>query len=104
MMDIKRNGTSPSARGPASWFTGTVRIDTPFSATAPGRAGVAIVTFEPGARTVWHTHPLGQMLIVTAALGLRSVRAARSRRFAPAIRSGSHPAKSTGTGHRQRWP
>ncbi len=70
MMDIKRNGTSPSARGPASWFTGTVRIDTPFSATAPGRAGGAIVTFEPGARTAWHTHPLGQMLIVTAGLGL----------------------------------
>ena len=69
-MDIKRNGTSPSARGPASWFTGTVRIDTPFSATAPGRAGGAIVTFEPGARTAWHTHPLGQMLIVTAGLGL----------------------------------
>lgn len=69
-MDIKRNGTSASVRGPADWFTGQVRIDTPFSATAPARAAGAIVTFEPGARTAWHTHPLGQMLIVTAGLGL----------------------------------
>ena len=69
-MEIKRNGTSPSVRGPAEWFTGNVRIDTPFAATAPARAGGAIVTFEPGARTAWHTHPLGQMLIVTAGLGL----------------------------------
>lgn len=69
-MDIKRNGSSPSARGPSDWFTGTVRIDTPFSGTAPARAGGAIVSFEPGARTAWHTHPLGQMLIVTAGLGL----------------------------------
>lgn len=69
-MDIKRNGSSPSARGPSDWFTGAVRIDTPFSGTAPARAGGAIVSFEPGARTAWHTHPLGQMLIVTAGLGL----------------------------------
>ncbi|MBD9529293.1 cupin domain-containing protein [Paracoccus sp. PAR01] len=69
-MEIKRNGTSPSVRGPAEWFTGNVRLDTPFAATAPARAGGAIVTFEPGARTAWHTHPLGQMLIVTAGLGL----------------------------------
>lgn len=69
-MDIKRNGTTASVRGPADWFTGTVRIDAAFSATAPARAGGAIVTFEPGARTAWHTHPLGQRLIVTAGLGL----------------------------------
>lgn len=69
-MDIKRNGSSPSARGSSDWFTGAVRIDTPFSGTAPARAGGAIVSFEPGARTAWHTHPLGQMLIVTAGLGL----------------------------------
>ena len=68
-MDIKRNGTSPSAQGPADYFTGKVRLDTPFKAEAPGRAGGAIVTFEPGARTAWHTHPLGQLLIVTAGLG-----------------------------------
>ena len=68
-MDIKRNGTSPSAQGSAEYFTGTVRLDTPFKAEAPGRAGGAIVTFEPGARTAWHTHPLGQTVIVTAGLG-----------------------------------
>ena len=68
-MDIKRNGTSPSAAGHADYFTGTVRLDTPFKAEAPGRAGGAIVTFEPGARTAWHTHPLGQTVIVTSGLG-----------------------------------
>ncbi len=68
-MDIKRNGTSPSASGPADYFTGTVRLDTPFKAEAPGRAGGAIVTFEPGARTAWHTHPLGQTVIVISGLG-----------------------------------
>ncbi|WLR97161.1 (R)-mandelonitrile lyase [Shinella sumterensis] len=68
-MDIRRNGTSPSTSGPADYFTGNVRLDTPFKAEAPGRAGGAIVTFEPGARTAWHTHPLGQLVIVTAGLG-----------------------------------
>ena len=68
-MDIKRNGSSPSAPGHADYFTGTVRLDTPFKAEAPGRTGGAIVTFEPGARTAWHTHPLGQILVVTAGLG-----------------------------------
>lgn len=69
-MEIKRNGDLPSAYGPAEWFTGRVRIDTPFQGEAPARAGGAIVTFEPGARTAWHRHPLGQMLIVTSGLGL----------------------------------
>jgi quercetin dioxygenase-like cupin family protein len=69
VMEIKRNGTSPSTPGPADYFTGRVRLDTPFKAEAPGRAGGAIVTFEPGARTAWHTHPLGQTLIVTAGCG-----------------------------------
>lgn len=68
-MDIRRNGSQPSSKGPAEYFTGTVRIDAPFQALAPGRAGGAIVTFEPGARTAWHTHPLGQTLIVTSGLG-----------------------------------
>ncbi|MXN47802.1 cupin domain-containing protein [Shinella kummerowiae] len=68
-MDIKRNGTNPSTPGPADYFTGNVRLDTPFKAEAPGRAGGAIVTFEPGARTAWHTHPLGQLIIVTTGLG-----------------------------------
>ena len=68
-MDIKRNGSQPSAKGSADYFTGTVRLDAPFSASAPARVGGATVTFEPGARTAWHTHPLGQTLIVTAGLG-----------------------------------
>src|SRR4051812_1334644 len=62
-MDITRCGSKPSAKGPADWFMGTVRIDPLFDAAAPARAGGAAVTFEPGARTAWHTHPLGQTLI-----------------------------------------
>ena len=68
-MEIKRNGSQPSSKGPADWFTGTVRIDPLFQANAPARASGASVTFEPGARTAWHTHPLGQTLIVTAGCG-----------------------------------
>jgi quercetin dioxygenase-like cupin family protein len=68
-MDIKRNGSQASSKGPADWFTGTVRIDPLFQANAPARASGASVTFEPGARTAWHTHPLGQTLIVTAGCG-----------------------------------
>ncbi len=69
-MDIKRSGSQPSGKGPTEWFTGTVRIDPLFVAHDPARAGGASVTFEPGARTAWHTHPLGQTLIVTAGCGL----------------------------------
>ena len=69
-MNITRVGSQPSNKGPADWFTGTVRIDPLFTAPAPARAAGAAVTFEPGARTAWHTHPLGQTLIVTAGLGL----------------------------------
>ena len=68
-MDIKRNGSQPSAKGPAEWFTGTVRVAPLFQAPNPARARGASVTFEPGARTAWHTHPLGQTLIVTAGCG-----------------------------------
>ena len=68
-MEIKRAGSKPSANGPAEWFTGTVRIDSPFKGTNAARVAGAIVTFEPGARTAWHTHPLGQTLQVTAGLG-----------------------------------
>jgi len=68
-MDIKRGGSQPSARGPAGYFTGTVRIDPLFQAPAPARVTGASVTFEPGARTAWHTHPLGQTLIVTFGCG-----------------------------------
>lgn len=68
-MKITRVGSQPSGPGPADYFTGTVRIDPLFQAPEPARVGGASVTFEPGARTAWHTHPLGQTLIVTAGLG-----------------------------------
>ena len=72
-MEITKSGSQPSAKGPADWFTGSVRIDSPFQRQAPARIGGATVTFEPGARTAWHTHPLGQTLIVTG----RRTRSAR---------------------------
>jgi quercetin dioxygenase-like cupin family protein len=68
-MEIKRSGAQPSAKGPTDYFTGTVRVDPLFEAAAPARVRGAHVTFEPGARTAWHTHPLGQTLIVTSGLG-----------------------------------
>ena len=68
-MEIKRSGSQPSTKGPVDWFTGTVRIDPLFQANAPARAAGASVTFEPGARTAWHKHPLGQTLIVTSGCG-----------------------------------
>lgn len=69
-MDIKRAGSQPSGKGPGEYFTGTVRIDPLFSSPDPARVAGALVTFEPGARTAWHTHPLGQTLIVMNGLGL----------------------------------
>jgi quercetin dioxygenase-like cupin family protein len=68
-MEIKRSGSQPSRKGPAEYFTGDVRIDPLFEAPDPGRVLGVSVTFEPGARTAWHTHPLGQALIVTACCG-----------------------------------
>ena len=68
-MEIKRNGSRPSGKGPEAWFTGSVRVDPLFQADAPARVSSASVTFEPGARTAWHTHPLGQTLIVTSGFG-----------------------------------
>ena len=68
-MHISRAGSQPSTKGPAEYFTGSVRIETPFKGDAPARVGGATVTFEPGARTAWHTHPLGQTLIVTSGCG-----------------------------------
>ncbi len=68
-MEIKRIGSQPSGKGPADYFTGTVRIDPLFNPPAPARVLGASVTFEPGARTAWHTHPLGQTLIMTAGCG-----------------------------------
>lgn len=69
-MEIKRNGTQPSQQGPDEYFTGTVRIDPLFQASEQASLSGAYVTFEPGARSAWHTHPLGQTLVVTAGFGL----------------------------------
>ena len=68
-MDIKRAGSQSSGKGPAEWFTGAVRVDPLFEAPEPARGRGASVTFEPGARTAWHTHPLGQTLIVISGIG-----------------------------------
>jgi quercetin dioxygenase-like cupin family protein len=68
-MEIKRSGAQPLRKKPAEWFTGTVRIDPLFQAPAPARVNGAMVTFEPGARTAWHTHPLGQTLLIVSGLG-----------------------------------
>lgn len=68
-MQIIRNGSQPSVRGSADWFTGAVRVDPLFQAPEPARVRCASVTFEPGGRTAWHTHPLGQILVVTAGCG-----------------------------------
>ncbi len=68
-MEIKRNGTHPSGKGPTEYFTGSVSIDPLFSPPDPARVAMAWVTFEPGARTAWHTHPLGQTLIITSGSG-----------------------------------
>jgi quercetin dioxygenase-like cupin family protein len=68
-MEIRRAGSEPSGKGPPDWFTGQVRLDPLFTAPDPARFAASAVTFEPGARTAWHTHPLGQMVIVTSGLG-----------------------------------
>jgi quercetin dioxygenase-like cupin family protein len=68
-MKIQRNGSQPSGKGPAEYFTGNVRLDPLFQARDPARAAGALVTFEPGARSNWHTHPLGQTLIVASGVG-----------------------------------
>ena len=68
-MNIQRNGSKPTVKGNADYFTGHVRLDNPFQTTDPARVGGATVTFEPGARTAWHTHPLGQTIIITSGLG-----------------------------------
>jgi quercetin dioxygenase-like cupin family protein len=68
-MTIYRNGSRPSMKGPQDWFTGTVRVDPLFQQDAPARVGAGLVTFEPGARSAWHTHPLGQALIIVSGVG-----------------------------------
>jgi quercetin dioxygenase-like cupin family protein len=82
-MEIKRSGSQPSGKGPAEWFTGTVRIDPLFQAPDPARVASASVTFEPGARTAWHTHPLGQTLLVIAGRGLAQREGGRIEEIGP---------------------
>jgi len=82
-MEIKRNGSQPSSQGPDDWFTGTVRIDPLFQARDPARAVGASVTFEPGARSAWHTHPLGQTLIVTSGRGWVQCEGGRKEEIRP---------------------
>ena len=106
-MKITRNGSQPSAKGPADYFTGTVRLDMPFKGSEPARVGGAIVTFEPGARTAWHTHPLGQTLIVTAGCGrtqreggpVREIRAGDIIWFEPGERHWHGAAPTTAMTH-----
>ncbi|KMM78227.1 (R)-mandelonitrile lyase [Pseudomonas deceptionensis] len=83
MLIINPNGSQPSAKGAADYFTGTVRVDAPFKGTQEARVSGATVTFEPGARTAWHTHPLGQTLIVTAGAGLVQAQGQPARLIKP---------------------
>ena len=82
-MEIKRSGSQPSRKGQAEYFTGTVRFDPLFSPTAPARAAANLVTFEPGARTAWHTHPLGQTLIVMTGAGLTQIEGGAVEKIRP---------------------
>ena len=101
-MEIKRSSSQPSAQGPAEYFTGNVRIDPLIDAPEPGREFCPSVTFEPGARTAWHKHPLGQTLIVTAGGGWTRCWGEKRERYARATWSGVRPAKNAGTGPRRR--
>jgi quercetin dioxygenase-like cupin family protein len=106
-MEIQRSGAKPSVKGPAEWFTGTVRIDSLFDAVEPGRTAAASVTFEPGARTAWHTHPLGQALIVTAGRGwarrwdgpIEEIRPGDVVRFAPGEKHWHGATATTAVSH-----
>jgi quercetin dioxygenase-like cupin family protein len=106
-IQIKRAGSQPSNKGPAHWFTGNVRIDPLFQANDPARAGGASVTFEPGARTAWHTHPLGQTLIVTAGVGwvqraggpIEEIRPGDVVSFPPGLKHWHGAAATTGMTH-----
>ncbi len=95
-MEVKRSGSQASTKGPSDWFTGTVRIDPLFQAPDPARVAGASVTFEPGARTAWHTHPLGQTLIITAGGGWAQREGGPIEEFAPEMLFGFQPVRSTG--------
>src|SRR4051794_22898815 len=101
-MEIKRVGSQPSTKGPRDWFTGTVRIDPLFQAPDPASVQGASVTFEPGARTAWHTHPLGKLSSSWPVAAGSSAGAGPLRRSGLATWSGFRPARSIGTGRLQR--
>jgi len=103
-MEIRRSGSQSSGKGPAEYFTGTVRIDPLFEAPEPARVRGASVTFEPGARTAWHTHPLGQTLIVMSGLGWVQRWAGPLRKSGRVMWSGSRPVRNIGMELRRRPP
>ena len=104
---ITRVGSLPSSRGPAENFTGAVRVDRLFSATAPSRTSGGLVTFEPGARSAWHAHPLGQVLVVTAGMGwvqreggpVEEIRPGDVVWIAPGVRHWHGATATTGMSH-----
>jgi quercetin dioxygenase-like cupin family protein len=106
-MEIKRIGSQPSYQGPADYFTGTVRVDPLFDSPDPARVAGASVTFEPGARTAWHSHPLGQTLVVTAGCGraqrwggpIEEIRPGDVIRFAPGEKQWHGAAPATAMTH-----
>src|SRR5712691_10478970 len=100
-MDIKKSGTQPSGKGPAEYFTGTVRIDPLAQAAAPARVLAVSVTFEPGARTAWHTHPLGQTLIVTSGCGCDQIEGGPKEEIRPGDVVWCRRVKSIGTAPRK---
>jgi hypothetical protein len=103
-VDIKRNGSRPSGKGPAEYFTGAVRVDPLFEAPEPARVRGAHVTFEPGARTAWHTHPLGQTRSSRLASAGFSARAPPLKRSSRATSSGLRRARSIGTARPPQLP
>ena len=106
-MNISRNGSQPSWKGPEDWFTGAVRVDPLFAVQEPSRMSGSTVTFEPGARTAWHSHPLGQTLIVTAGLGrvqawggpVQEIRPGDVVRFGPNEKHWHGASPATGMSH-----
>jgi quercetin dioxygenase-like cupin family protein len=107
MMKITRSGTQPSAKGPADYFTGAVRVDPVFPVNDPSRVSAGHVTFEPGARSAWHTHPLGQTLIITSGLGwvqqeggpIEEVRAGDVIWFPPGLKHWHGASPTNGMSH-----
>ncbi len=98
-MNIVKNGSQPSAKGNADWFTGSVRLDPLFAKKDVTKGAGILVTFEPGARTAWHTHPAGQTLLVVSGLGWVQKEGGLSKKLTPAMSSGLNLTKSIGMAH-----